>query len=130
MRGLITLVFVFCAFLAGCSTPSAVHTTGAVSAPDCEKVEEHLTASGEVIPASFRCELHNARSGVASNACVYVKGYQRKDGSFVQAHYRCKNNFLPAKVQPNLSKGGPVSVRGYYRKDGTYVRPHTRSRRR
>lgn len=128
MRGLIALVFVFCAFLAGCSTPSSVRTTGAVGAPDCERVEEHLTATGEVIPGGYRCDVNNARVTNPANGCSYVSGYRRKDGTSVAAHFRCKNSLLP--VKPSVSTGGPVSVRGYYRKDGTYVRPHTRSRRR
>ncbi len=79
---------------------------------------------------------------------VYVAGYFRKDGTYVQSHYRAlpsaSGNFLrgpPASFKPFVAENGSyygepnqygvpktVHVKGYYRKDGTYVRGHYRSR--
>ena len=83
---------------------------------------------------------------------VWVEGYLRKDGTYVQGHWRkqsivrrTESNQTNSKqiraelliksynarqvlsTAPSTSIGGKVSVRGYYRKDGTYVRPYTRS---
>jgi hypothetical protein len=77
---------------------------------------------------------------------VWVNGYFREDGTWVQGHYRSTPNnstvassgYKPAiKSNPGgstysgrtSSNGyGRIPVRGYYRKNGTYVRPHTRRR--
>ena len=86
---------------------------------------------------------------------VWVKPYSRKDGTYVQGHYRSSpdsdptNNWsFPGNVNPYTGKvatGNPetylknyydsdsytsssdVWVSGYYRKDGTYVMGHWRS---
>lgn len=130
MRFLVGFFVVLCSLLAGCA--SAPPDEMLASAPACERVEEHLTTSGEQIPEGFLCETSNPRVTNPANACTYIQGYQRKDGAFVQAHYRCKHSELRQQrsISSSPSIGGSVSVRGYYRKDGTYVRPHTRSGRR
>ena len=70
---------------------------------------------------------------------VYVKGYYRSDGTYVQPHYRSApdgnpyNNYSsPGNINPYKNKSlspstGDVYVKGYYRSDGTYVKPHYRS---
>jgi len=76
---------------------------------------------------------------------VFVRGYTRKDGTFVQSHYRSLPSGITARepvltFQPGVAENGSyygepnqygipktVSVGGYYRKDGTYVRGHYRS---
>lgn len=76
---------------------------------------------------------------------VHVRGYYRKDGTYVQPHYRSapdgnfynnwstRGNVNPytgepgTKVSPPSGYGQDVYVRGYYRSDGTYVPPHFRS---
>lgn len=76
---------------------------------------------------------------------VSVKGYTRKDGTYVAPHKRSapdgnfSNNWSTAgnvnpytgkigtKVSPTANYGQPVDVSGHYRADGTYVQPHTRS---
>lgn len=68
----------------------------------------------------------------SSSGTVHVRGYYRKDGTYVRPHTRrrprtsARASSRQAAPQPRSS--GRVHVRGYYRKDGTYVRPHTRSR--
>lgn len=80
-----------------------------------------------------------------SFAQVRVRGYTRKDGTYVSPHYRSspdgifsnnwstKGNVNPytgkigTKTSPSSSYGGDVFVNGYTRKDGTYVSPHYRS---
>lgn len=83
---------------------------------------------------------------------VFVNGYYRKDGTYVQAHYRSlplgsvtargpplyvERDALAPYVAENGSYYGElndygvpktVHVGGYYRKDGTYVRGHYRSK--
>ena len=89
---------------------------------------------------------------------VFVRGYYRKDGTYVRSHYRslprsAKNIRGPPLYsslrggsypgyKPFVAENGSyygetstltgrpktVHVRGYYRKDGTYVRGHYRSR--
>jgi len=89
------------------------------------------------------------------SADVWVKPYSRKDGTYVQGHYRSSpdsdptNNWsFPGNVNPYTGKVAPgnpetylknyygsdsytsstdVWVSGYYRKDGTYVMGHWRS---
>lgn len=88
---------------------------------------------------------------------VRVRGYYRKDGTYVRPHVRTRpdgnpyNNYsFPGNYNPNTGeitrgnpetylrnyyhqsdvddKESPVQVQGYYRNDGTYVRPHERTR--
>lgn len=76
---------------------------------------------------------------------VSVRGYYRKDGTYVRPHMRSApdgnfhNNWsmygnvnpytgrVGTKISPPTNYGQDVSVRGHYRSDGTYVRPHMRS---
>ena len=76
---------------------------------------------------------------------VSVRGYIRKDGTYVQPHMRSapdgnfwnnwstRGNVNPyngepgTKTQPSPGSGGDVYVDGYYRSDGSYVPPHYRS---
>jgi hypothetical protein len=78
------------------------------------------------------------------SSATYVKGYFRKDGTYVNPYYR--NDFGSSYSTPKYktydygsfspkSFSSPsnnydddmISVKGYYRSDGTYVRPHYRS---
>ena len=84
---------------------------------------------------------------------IYVKGYYRKDGTYVRSHYRSRSTgsisvrgpplvFDSFEFSPFVAENGSyygeisdytgrpktVHVRGYYRKDGTYVRGHYRSK--
>lgn len=85
---------------------------------------------------------------------VRVRGYYRKNGTYVRPHVRTRpdgnpyNNYsFPGNYNPNTgrtTKGNPetylrnyykksnndkqVNVQGYYRKDGTYVQPHVRTK--
>jgi hypothetical protein len=84
------------------------------------------------------------------NAVVRVRGYYRKDGTYVQPHYRSNPDGNPynnwstkGNINPYTGKvgtkevpigsgiysgtGSDVFVQGYYRKDGIYVSPHYRS---
>lgn len=81
-----------------------------------------------------------------SPAQVRVRGYFRKDGTYVAPHYRSrpdgnfynnwstKGNINPytggpgTKVTAPSRSSGDVFVEGYFRGDGTYVAPHHRSR--
>src|SRR5262249_15067893 len=81
----------------------------------------------------------------ARGGSVYVRGYVRKDGTYVQPHYRSApdgnfyNNWSTTgnvnpytgepgtKVSPPSGYGNDVHVDGYYRSNGTYVQPHYRS---
>jgi hypothetical protein len=85
-----------------------------------------------------------AEAGKRSGS-VHVRGYYRKDGTYVRPHYRSapdgnfnnnwstKGNVNPytgepgTKTAPPSDYGTDVFVEGYYRKDGTYVPPHYRS---
>jgi hypothetical protein len=77
---------------------------------------------------------------------VFVSGYTRRDGTYVQSHFRSLPNpqgsvfettpkFAPLDAENGSYYGQPnqygvpktVHVNGYYRKDGTYVRGHYRS---
>jgi len=76
---------------------------------------------------------------------VRVRGYYRKDGTYVRPHYRSKpdgnfnNNWSTkgntnpytgkkgTKTSPSRGYGSDVKVDGYIRGDGTYVQPHYRS---
>ncbi len=76
---------------------------------------------------------------------VKVRGYFRKDGTYVQPHFRSatdgkfwnnwttKGNVNPytgrlgTVREPPPGYGQDVLVRGYYRADGTYVSPHMRA---
>ena len=77
---------------------------------------------------------------------VFVRGYTRKDGTYVKSHFRSLPSsqvvlrepalrFTPAVAENGSYYGEPnqygvpktVPVSGYYRKDGTYVRGHYRS---
>lgn len=76
---------------------------------------------------------------------VYVRGYVRKDGTYVQPHMRSapdgnfRNNWSTVgnvnpytgaagtKTVPPTGYGQDVYVRGYYRADGAYVPAHYRS---
>lgn len=79
---------------------------------------------------------------------IFVRGYYRKNGTYVRSHYRSPPGVSrfsrgppandPSKVAENGSYNGQISQRtgrpktkyvsGYYRSDGTYVRGHYRSR--
>lgn len=87
-------------------------------------------------------------------AQVSVKGYYRKDGTYVKPYVRTSpdrnpyNNYsFPGNYNPNTDKistgntetylknyydkpksTAQVRVKGYYKKDGTYVRSHTRTK--
>jgi molybdate-binding protein len=84
---------------------------------------------------------------------VYVRGYIRSDGKYVQSYYRAppsRSYYLESPTEkdranlresPGVAENGTyygqlsdttgrpktVYVNGYYRKDGTYVRSHYRS---
>lgn len=82
---------------------------------------------------------------------VFVKGYYRKDGTYVQSYYRslpgnkappnrylsvypesysngtAENNSYYGQISEITGRPKTVHVRGYYRKDGTYVRGHYQS---
>ncbi len=76
---------------------------------------------------------------------VFVKGYYRKDGTYVQSYYRSlpSSNYgiKTVRINPTVAENGSyygepskttgrpkdVHVDGYYRKDGTYVKGHYRS---
>lgn len=83
--------------------------------------------------------------GPAALGQVQVRGYVRKDGTYVAPHYRTPadgnfyNNWSTfgnvnpytgrpgTKVSPPANYGQDVYVNGYYRSDGTYVAPHYRA---
>ncbi len=88
---------------------------------------------------------YNYRPAVGDH---YVRGYYRRDGTYVQGHRRTNrddsfwNNYSSlGNVNPYTGRvgtatpsysgysGGTTYVNGYYRKDGTYVRGHTRRTR-
>ena len=56
---------------------------------------------------------------------VFVRGYLRKDGTYVSSHFRRhlvrKFNFKIPRTKYTYTR-----VRGYFRKNGTYVRPYYR----
>ena len=59
-----------------------------------------------------------------------VKGYYRKNGTYVRPHYRSTSS-SSSSYKSSSSYSAPknsVKVKGYYRKNGTYVRPHYRSK--
>lgn len=82
----------------------------------------------------------------------YVKGYFKKDGTYVTGHYRTeanstRNDNYSTKGNTNIhtgekgykdnddynyksssSTGSSTWVNGYYRKDGTYVNGHYRKK--
>lgn len=86
-----------------------------------------------------------ARRSSKSSGSVSVRGYYRKDGTYVRPHQRSapdsstSNNWsTKGNTNPYTGKegtktalpsrsGSDVSVQGYYRSDGTYVAPHMRS---
>ncbi len=65
----------------------------------------------------------------------WVKGYTRRDGTYVSSHYRSSSSSLGGSssssrnyVYRNPYAASPsVHVRGYYRSSGTYVAPHVRT---
>ena len=69
----------------------------------------------------------------AGGKSVNVKGYYRKNGTYVAPHTRSAPSSKSSSYNsiPSYSYTAPsdsVKVNGYYRKDGTYVRPHYRSK--
>lgn len=80
-----------------------------------------------------------------ADAQVRVRGYTRKDGTYVRPHYRSSpdgnfyNNWSTVgnvnpytgkpgtKTAPPPKYGAPVYVQGYVRSDGVYVAPHWRT---
>ena len=82
-----------------------------------------------------------------ASTATYVKGYVRKDGTYVNPYHRDDfgSSYSTPKNKsydddygssPQKSYSSPnnftlpdndVSVKGYYRQDGTYVRPYHRS---
>lgn len=74
------------------------------------------------------------RSSGFSSKSVSVKGYTRKNGTYVAPHYRSAPGSksssyykTSASTSSGLAPSNAIKVKGYYRKDGTYVRPHYRS---
>lgn len=83
--------------------------------------------------------------GHIADAQVRVRGYTRRDGTYVAPHYRSEpdgifsnnwstygnvNPFTGAygtRSSPPEGYGADVYVRGYSRNDGTYIAPHYRS---
>src|SRR5262245_49925369 len=85
----------------------------------------------------------------AATAQVHVRGYFRRDGTYVRPHYRSNpdgnfwNNWstygnvnpytgergtrLTPPSRSSLDLDDDVFVHGYLRRDGTYVEPHFRS---
>ena len=81
----------------------------------------------------------------AAHSQVRVRGYTRKDGTYVAPHYRSapdgnfRNNWstsgnvnpytgrVGTRTSPPPNYGSDVRVRGYTRSNGTYVAPHYRS---
>lgn len=124
------ILALFTIIMTGCAnfhTPNQIDAAG----KSCERLLEHYSSDGTLIPTGYVCEADNPRVKNTANACSWVSGYTRKDGQYVDSHYRCKYNFSAVSNSSGAStssSSGPVNVRGYYRKDGTYVRPHTRSR--
>ncbi|HKU52541.1 MAG TPA: hypothetical protein VJQ25_08745, partial [Nitrospira sp.] len=87
---------------------------------------------------------------------VYVRGYLKKDGTYVSSYYRSPPSRIYAlgeggklsatrfeSIAPSVAENGSyygqmsdltglpktVYVNGYYKSDGTYVRSHYRSHR-
>lgn len=60
---------------------------------------------------------------------THVKGYYRKDGTYVAPHERRLPGTASSTYDPpaSTSNGGRTQVKGYYRKDGTWVAPYSRS---
>lgn len=62
---------------------------------------------------------------------VKVRGYYRKDGTYVKPHTRKAPSRKQVRSSTRSSKNrvskSRVYVRGYYRKDGTYVKHHYRT---
>lgn len=90
------------------------------------------------------------KSNAQKEGDVFVKGYTKKDGTYVQPYHRSSptsstedkkatratetSNSVNKEVTKESArknsasqKEGDVSVKGYYRKDGTYVKPYHRS---
>lgn len=79
----------------------------------------------------------------AGGKSVNVKGYYRKNGTYVAPYtrsapsssgtyksaptYKPKATYSPSSYSSSAPSDS-VKVEGYYRKDGTYVRPHYRSK--
>jgi len=72
------------------------------------------------------------RSAVAAGKSVHVKGYTRKDGTYVPPYTRSAprtnaRGFTPtAPAFASSSVPDDVPVAGYTKDDGTHVRPHMR----
>jgi hypothetical protein len=91
-------------------------------------------------------------SAFAGDKSVYVHGYTRKDGTYVDPHYRSApgtashsgtspNSYAPstatesttttsvpvAPIVPPIPANATVHVHGYYKPDGTYVQEFIRS---
>jgi hypothetical protein len=72
------------------------------------------------------------RFAVAAGKSVHVKGYTRKDGSYVPPHTRSAprtsaRGFTPsAPAFSSSTVPRDVPVAGYTKDDGSYVRPHMR----
>ena len=103
----------------------------------------------------FVAQITWAGSHGSGTKSVYVHGYTRKDGTYVQPYYRSAPGTgsysptvpnTPSAYVPNTSSkpaasfntsapvaavpeapGATVNVHGYYRHDGTYVKEYVRS---
>ena len=79
-------------------------------------------------------------SAKSTGRTTHVRGYYRKDGTYVQPHerrlpgaatdngtYRSspQSTYIPPASTPS---GDKIEVKGYFRKDGTWVAPYLRSR--
>jgi len=128
---------------------AAVELQGGTQYADVVRLHGYdKNSSTRYLPSrSPRDYLEAVRSGVASASAhrqpspglTWVRGYHRKDGTWVTGHWRRTSSSSPASYAPTstaprytpgspASASGKVHVRAYYRRDGTYVRSHYRSR--
>ncbi|WP_417912539.1 hypothetical protein [Candidatus Electronema sp. TJ] len=69
-------------------------------------------------------------SNLNSSEKAQVRGYYRKDGTYVQPYKKSETRQYSSdthRLSPDSGRLKTIDVRGYYRKNGTYVRPHRRS---
>lgn len=112
-----------------------------------DNVDKNKETSKEAVKSNKEVVKTNKESQSQNTGDVSVKGYYRKDGTYVQPYHRSSPNSTEEKGATKTEdrsnhpdkkadkqtdkqvdkKEGDVSVKGYYRKDGTYVKPYHRS---
>ena len=86
---------------------------------------------GDSLPEVSSCiqKCAKRKYRLPSSKSVYVRGYFRRNGTYVAPHFRRAPNrygMRSSRRHSTISSHKSVFVRGYFRKDGTYVSPHFR----